>query len=373
MDRCVVTYSALNTKEAVLEENIRQLEEKTSGIQPKVIFLSSDYENFSWYSSQIAARYPKASVIGMSSYVVFSSEGFSAKGLTLMALNSGIECATGVLLEVTRYPMRYAAQIEQALSQLSDLKNCCCIEVTTAFGNGEELVLDTFKSVLLEKEIPVFGGSAGSTEGTRKTLVSLNGTVYEEACVFVLLHNLNGRILLYCENMFQPTEHFFTATSVNCEERAVYEYDRRPAAAALSDALNVPMEELSEQLLTHPMGRMLGDDIYITDSEKINEDGMITYYTRIYNHTKMVLMEPDDMEQVWERTAQKVRNDTTAISFSFIVNCLSRSKYFEQEHKFYDFAKKLKQEYGPYLGVSGFGEQMNFEHLNQTMVLAIFE
>lgn len=373
MERCVVTYSAAITKEAVLEENISCLEEKTEGILPKVILFSSDYENFTWYSLQLSKKYPNTAVIGMSSYMVFSSRGQAHQALTMMALTSGVECSAGVILEISRYPMRYAPQIKDAVMELTDTKNCCCIEFTTAGSCCEELVLDTFKSVLANENIPVFGASAGSIEGIKSTLVSLNGKVYKDACVFLLLHNLEGRIRLYCENLFQPTKHFFTATSVDCEERAVYEYDGKPAATALANAINVSEEELAQNLLMHPMGRILADDIYITDTDTVHEDGVITYFTRIYNQTRMVMMEPDDMEQVWNRTAAKVQEEIGKPSFSIVVNCLSRSRYFEHEGKFNAFAKKLKKEYGPYIGVSGFGEQLNFEHLNQTMVLAVFE
>ena len=48
-------------------------------------------------------------------------------------------------------------------------------------------------------------------------------------------------------------------------------------------------------------------------------------------------------------------------------------KLFEKENKLYHFISTLKANYGDFIGLSGFGEQLGFIHLNQSMVIAVFE
>ena len=49
------------------------------------------------------------------------------------------------------------------------------------------------------------------------------------------------------------------------------------------------------------------------------------------------------------------------------------TKYFEEMNLFEEFTKVLKTNYGDYIGIAGFGEQMNFMQLNQTFIILIFE
>ena len=46
---------------------------------------------------------------------------------------------------------------------------------------------------------------------------------------------------------------------------------------------------------------------------------------------------------------------------------------FEKENLFSEFTDTLKNNYGNYIGVSGYGEQYNITHMNQTMILVLFE
>ena len=45
---------------------------------------------------------------------------------------------------------------------------------------------------------------------------------------------------------------------------------------------------------------------------------------------------------------------------------------FESENCFSEFVNELRK-YGRFIGVSGCGEQLDYIHLNQTMVLLVFE
>ncbi|MCR5482752.1 MAG: hypothetical protein K6F52_08175 [Clostridia bacterium] len=373
MDRCRTAFSAEKDFDKAFEEVTAQLEEGMEGMKPIVLFFDSDAENFAEFALKLKEKYPDTVSIGSSSYMSFSSKGYSKHALVAMAIYDGVECVSGIIREISRYPMRYAPDLAIAVARLGELKECCCIEFTTAFSHGEELVLDTFKSVLADKDIPLFGGSAGAAENQKTTYVALNGEVFTEACVYIIIKNLKGGIHLYKENMFTVTNHFLVATDVDCDRRTVYEYDNKPAAEVIANALKVPVSELAEHLWKHPIGRVKGDNVYITDSDTVMPDGSISYYTRIYSQTKLAILEKEDIDTVWEKTAAQVRKDVKNPSFTIVINCLSRTKTFLDKERFDDFANKLEEEYGPYIAISGYGEQLDFEHLNRTMVLAVFD
>ena len=345
----------------------------SGGTCPQLIIFFSDIENFSYYAAELKKAYPSAVTIGSTTYTVFSSAGYAHEGLSVMAVYSGISCTCGILQEIARHPLKYAENVRTAFNALGKPENTCCLEFTTAFSKGEELVLDTFKSVLENTGVSVFGGSAGSNLPGILTFVSLNGEVFEDASVFVFIHNENGRIAVYRENIFRPTASYVTATDVYPEERIVYEYDGEPAAKVIAEKLGVSDSKLQEVISLHPMGRLSGADVYISDCDTINPDGSISYFSRIYNFAKLALLEVDDIDRVWSETKSVLSSQIPFPSFTLAVNSASRTKYFESINRFDDFVRVLSSNFGSFAGVSGYGEQLDFVHLNQTLILACFE
>lgn len=370
MERCVVALTSSSVNEEAYSEIQTQLDFHEAS--PILLIVISEVDMLWFFTSKLKARYPDAVVVGSTTYINYSSEGYSHCGASVMAINSGIEVSAGVIFDVDRHPAMYKAHIQKALDNLSKRENTCCLEFVTSFGKGEELVLDTFEEVLADTGIRVAGGSAGSPLDRRESLVALNNDVYKQSCVFVFIHNQNGKIGFFRENVYKPTAHKFVATYSDCEERLVMEYDEQPAAEILARTLDVPVINLNENLFQHPMGRVVNGDIYITSAEKVNDDGSISYFSRIYNCTKVILLEPDDLHRVWNETANRVENEIKKPSFSVSVNCFLRTMLFESENCFGEFVNALRN-YGKFIGVSGYGEQLDFIHLNQTMVLLVFE
>ena len=370
MERCVVALTSSSVNEEAYSEIQTQLDSQEAS--PILIIVFSEIDMLWFFAQKLQKRYPDAVVIGSSTYVNYNSEGYSHCGASVLVVNSGIEVAAGCLFDIERHPAMYKEHIRLALEKLSSYENTCCLEFMTAFGKAEELVLDTFEDSLEGTGIVVAGGSAGAAPERKETFVALNGDIYKQTCVFVFIHNLNGRIGFYRENIFKPTSSRFTATYADCEERTVVEYDGEPAAEILSRALNVPVNKLKAELSMHPMGRITVGEIFITEADEIFEDGSISYFATIYNHTKMLLLETDNIKRVWNETVQRVKNEISNPSFTISINCLSRSRMFENQSCFGEFVNNLRN-FGKFAGLSGYGEQLNFIHLNQTMVLLVFE
>ncbi len=341
--------------------------------EPTFLIFTSAISDFSFFTEELKKSYPSAEIIGSTSYINFSSEGISHGGLSCMAFYSGIEVSTGVVYDIDRYPIRSLKDVKASLAKLSDVTNTCLLEFCTSYSNGEELVLDTFDIALKGTGINVFGSTAGTRAGETATAISLNGQIYDNCCVYAFIHNLNGRIIFQKENLYKPTSYFFTATSVDCENRIVYEFDEIPAVSYLSEKLCIPKAELIDALHSHPIGRIIDDDIYIIDADSVNEDGSVSFYTRVYNMTKMNILTLDNPENVWQRTSSSIKNELPNASFSICINCRSRSKYFEREKIMDDFLSNINGFADDFFGISGMGEQIGFMHLNQTMVVAVFE
>ena len=366
MNYKVLKSTKSDIKEAVLEATI--------GIRsPKLVLFFSGTENFKDYTVEIRKIFSTSLVIGSTSIAAICNDGAYKDGLIVIGIEDGIECYGNVLEDVDKYPIKYVERISECVNKIHDYSNTVCFEVCTALISCEELVLSTLNSVLDEKNIPLFGGSAGDKGNAENTMISFNGIIYDKGCAFVIIKNLGGRIRLYKENIYKETNNYFTATKVDLRKRIVYEYDNKPAAEVIAKALNTSIESLPNYLDSYPVGRIIGKDIYITANKGIVHNNGMEYHARIYKNANMVLLEPSEYRKIIKETINEIKNDIPHPSLSIMVNCLARTMLFENDGYLNEFAKEMGTALGNYIGFSGYGEQLNKQHFNQTMVVAVFE
>ncbi|MCR5301655.1 MAG: hypothetical protein K6E49_04380 [Lachnospiraceae bacterium] len=374
MKRCYIAQAEDKISTVAYPLILEQLTENGKLIEPVLVIFNSDNANFSWYSRMLSNSFPTATVIGETSNELYSSKGVARIGISVMAVTSGISVTSGALFNVSRFPQRSADSIRAALDGIPR-ENTVCLEFNASVGNCEELVMDTFREVMEETDIPVCGCTAAPADNPdRQSAVSLNGIAYMDACVFVMIHNENGIVKVVKENIFRPTEHFFTSTDVDCDERRVYEFDHKSAAGVVASAMQIPEDELMINAFFHPVGRNEDGDLNIIAVKNVEEDKSMSFFSRIYNQTRVMLLDPiEPVEDVWADTARSVHEAIPKPSFSFVINCFSRIQYFTEMGKMLEYNDSLTRDYGNYIGASGHGEQFQYKHINQTMLVLAFE
>ncbi|MFL0253182.1 FIST signal transduction protein [Clostridium neuense] len=341
-------------------------------INPKLIIYYTSKSNFETFSRLLMKRFSKSIIIGCSAYKEICKDGLTNGALLVAGFEDGIECSAGVIGDIDKYPVKYIQNIQDSIASLSDPDNAMCLEFCVGTTNSEEKVLSTINSLLNVYGIPLFGGTSADDGEFKTTYVGLNGKVYTNHCVFVLIKNLNGKIKLYKENIFKPTKNNFIATKVNLRQRIVYELDGKPCAEVMANNLNVPLNNLPDLFGAHPLGRVVGNDIFISANKNLIDNKAISCYSRIYKNSQITLLEPDDYRQVLKTTIAKILSDFNHISFSLVINCVARTMLFESENFADTFAKELGK-LGNYIGFASHGEQMYDYHFNQTMIIAVFE
>lgn len=341
---------------------------------PKLILYFSPVEQFEAYTRLLHEKFPDSVCMGATTIVSIGKDGADKEGLMAVGVESGIQCSAGVLEDADLYPIKYVKRVEECVRKTGGGQNTICLEFTTAFRCAEESVLAALNSVLEEHNIPLIGGTAGDDTSGKATYVGLNGRVYDNSCVFALLHNESGRIHLFRENIYKPlTGNLLTATKVDYVKRTVKEYDHQPAAVAYARELGVAESALASKLDSYPIGRVLGDEMYITANCAVGADKSMTYHARIYENAQLVVLEPDDYRRVVSETMEKIRQQVPRPSFAIMCHCLARTLLFEGEGYLQEYAKTMGNVLGDYIGFSGYGEQMNGQQFNQTMTVVVFE
>ena len=125
----------------------------------------------------------------------------------------------------------------------------------------------------------------------------------------------------------------------------------------------------------HPVGRVEDGDLNIIAIHKTDDSDMsMSFFSRIYNQTRVSLLEPiEPLEDVWSDTCARVHELIPNPSFSFVINCFLRTKYFTEIGKMVEYNDMLTGDYGDFIGASGYGEQFLYKHINQTMLILVFE
>lgn len=341
---------------------------------PKLILYFSPCEHFKEYTELLHARFPNAVCMGSTSIATFSRKGADFNELIAVGIESGIRCSAGVLHDIDKYPIKYAGNVQQCVNELGTSRNTVCFELTTGILCAEESVLSTLNSVLAEKNIPVFGGSAGDAGTMSGTMVALNGKIQERSAVFVLIHNEGGAIHFFRENIYKPIPgKTLLSTRVDIASRKVIEYDHMPALRAYAKALDVSESAATQLFDTHPTGRIIGDEIFITANRSAETDKSITYHARIYENSQVALLEPGDYRTINQATMEKIKNACPHPSFTLVCNCLARTLLFQGEGYLPEFTRVLEDTVGNFIGFSGYGEQLKQHNFNQTMVVCVFE
>lgn len=345
---------------------------------PKLIFFFSGEEHFSQYSEILNELYPDTVCIGCSAYKTWNTLEVANDALNVMAIEDGITCAAGVIEKADNYALGYADNVRDACDKIGISDNTVCVEFTVPRKFAEEYSIMTLNSVLLNKGIPVIGCTAAciheDTGTTAEGLVSLNGEIYREGCVFVLIHNVNGKIVLRSENIYEPlTGKEFTVTKANDLTRTIMRLDNRAASDVYAEELCVPREEIASNFFHYPMGQQLADKSFITAISGEGSNGSMKFHARVHEGAKMMVMAEGDYKAITRRTIMELKRKVENPSLVLMFHCVARTILFEENGYINEYQKLLAKSFSNFIGISCLGEQMGTKNFNHTNLLAIFE
>ncbi len=338
---------------------------------PKLLILFCPYSQLEETSKLISMKKPNVPLIGTCSTTYYESEASGSRTL-LIEFGQDADVQVGVLRNLSSAPMLDIADMEQKVSAIgAGDSNTICVEFCT---NDEERLVTTMNVELEKSKIPLIGGTIFDLPEGATAYAMLNGKLYEDACCYALIKNKSGKIRTYSENIFGPKEcpRYHIATKVNLVTKELISLDGRPAADVYCEDANVSKAELVDNILVSPLGRVIGDEIFITSPYSIGSNGSLMSYKKINENDTIQILELKDYKEIGDETRSRIKNENPKISFIFSINCIYRHMLFNQMKYLPDYLTSMKS-VGPHVGIVGGGEQYKRQHVNQTMVCAVFE
>ncbi|MQN01743.1 MAG: hypothetical protein DUD27_04465 [Lachnospiraceae bacterium] len=351
---------------------VAEVTEKLAGSPKGIIF----YCNYAWLeevSAGLRKAYPNAQIIGTSGIWYHGDKVDQNNGLTVTALMSGCEVKADVIKHLATAPLADVIHMSEALDQIRPSKdNGVIFEFCT---NDEEVLVSTVHMELASDDIPLIGGTVYGTPEGQPSKVCVNGETFENACAFIAIKNTEGRVYTAMENIYglqdSPIEH--TATKVDLMRKAVVELDYRPATDVYSEETGVAKGDIEGNVLNSPLGREVGDDLFIASMREVKNDGSIECYKRVNLNDRISFCRRLDYKQINADTLAKRREEIPTPSLILSVNCIFRYTLFTQENYMNEYLRDFSEGTAVSTGYVGGGEQFGRQHINQTMVMAVFE
>lgn len=244
-------------------------------------------------------------------------------------------------------------------------KDTICLDFAT--GN-DSVVVTTFNACLNEKKISLIGATAWDNK------VSCNGVMYENACVYALIKNLGGTIRCYKENIYEidKTMPKFLATKIDADAQKIISLDNQNAASVYQNTLHIDEKTIESQTFQNPIGRLVGDEIYIISIKNRCPDGSLECYKRANQMDALTILKLGDYPAIIKNTVATMKQDMPSLKGVFSINCILRYLMF-LDLKYMDDYLKTMNHLGTHVGFVGCGEHYKTQHVNQTMTCFAFD
>ena len=343
-----------------------------------VMFFASVQYDFELLSKLIKEKFPTSEVVGVSTAGEICDKGFVKNSVLLTTMIDDRTTVKGVLVpEGQKIPYLYKDRIESAMRACSITpggkhEDSFAISFINGLCNAEECLLSLIYALIKDDNFRIMGGTAGDDLKFKTTYVSLNGEVVTDGGVFVFVKTKRA-FTIEKENIFKESGKTVKISEVSTRKRILKTINGKPAASEYARILGISESEIGNASLMHPIGRIFGDNIYISSIVNVNPDKSFNMYCRVIPNTKADIMDKGDAKAIMESTCDAIDNKISKPGFIFFVNCILRTLAFEKTDEGRYLADLYNKRYGKVAGFSSYGEQIGRVNSNQTLVVLAME
>ncbi|OON85267.1 hypothetical protein BXO88_13450 [Oribacterium sp. C9] len=358
--------------EKELDALLKECTEKKQDTQMILFVTADDIEEV---SKKINDAFPMPHVMGVQSYY-FRHGVLNKNGTVLMFIEndpSEFEYSYGIIEDVSTDPAKDILEIQKKVANIHPGNDdTICLEFCTG---GEDRLMTTLNSVMKEHGITVFGATTHLMGSSYASRIFYGRQLYDDACIYILIRNLYGRIITYSQNIYKHHSNgqLYIATKVDKEARILMELDGRPAAEVYCEELGISLDDISDAYPYHPLSKCIGEDNYLVSIRECNPDGSLTLCKQINQNDLLYINDIDDYKNIITEKFSKLGSDLPDAATILTIDCLYRYLLFEKEGSLDWYAGMLDDSGLNSLGIVGMSEQYDIQNSNQTMISAIFE
>lgn len=339
------------------------------------IVYCADDRQFAEISAKLHQLLPQAKMIGTTGFMLQDNGSFS-EGIAAVGFDDNeVEAYVGVLREAATCPIRHLPElrddVERIQARYKD-KKMLCLEFATGY---EEKMVSTMKICLEPAGVRLLGGTSGNTEAGQPKKVACNGEVFTDAVAYAVIGSKMGNIEIVKENLFRSRPITHRVTRASDDGRTVLEIDGRKAMDVYKEELGYSDGNVGDGVFKNPLCRIVGAENYITAIFSFNSDRSISTYKNVQKNDLICFTDiEEDYSEYMENTMRNVvQSGREKVAGIISINCILRYLFFEKKSYTPAYTQMMKKmSGGVHLGMISDGEQYVEQHVNQSMVCAVF-
>lgn len=213
--------------------------------------------------------------------------------------------------------------------------------------------------------LPIVGGSAGDELHYQNTFILLNGELYTDSGLLLLVTTDLPFTAIKTQHL-KASDKRMVVTEADPKSRTIHEINARPAAIEYANLLGLSsVEEITTEVLAaNPVIVVLGEEEYVRSIQQVNPDLSLTFYCAIDVGIVMRLAVGGDLVKSLEKTFVAVENIIGPIQAMITFDCILR-RIENEDRQRADAVSALLQKHHC-VGFNTYGEQFNGLHVNQT-------
>jgi len=213
--------------------------------------------------------------------------------------------------------------------------------------------------------VPFVGGSAGDNLAFEKTCLFVDGRVYSNAAVLLLMEPTNGYAILKTQS-FTITDKKLIPTKVDEKRRMIIEFNGKPATEAYAEALDISLDKLSDNLDKYPFGLVFDEQNFFVRSPQRIEGTSVFCYCSVKEGLELSILQSGDIVADTRADLNKCGKIQAAVDF----NCIQRFLVLSHNNQLKEYSEIFGNV--PAIGFATYGESY-IGHINQTSTMLLLK
>ena len=367
MDNFKIAQSDIKDSNAA----VKSLKDQLSGIDAHLIlyFVSTSYP-VETICKEMAASFAGVQTVGCTTAGEMITNKMGQNSIVAMAFSKDsfkylkIEVLENIKTDTEAAVSKAFASFEASLGK--PMKNLDPTQyvgmvIIDGLSGSEEIVNDQLGN---HTNVLFVGGSAGDDFKFQCTNLFVDGKIYNNAAILILMNPTNGYSILKTQS-FELSDKKLTPTKVDEKRRMVVEFDGKPASIAYAEALGVSVDDLSNYFAEYPIGLVLDELNFFVRSPQKVEGTSVIFYCAVKEGLELSVLHSKDIVAVTKDDLKKCGEIKAIVDF----NCCLRFLELSNKNQLTDYSKIFNV---PTIGFSTYGESY-IGHINQTSTMLLLK
>ena len=319
-------FKTAQSKDQNIDIAVNSIKEQLAGVNTQLIiyFVSSIYPTEA-ISKGMAAAFPGVRTIGCTTCGEMGPHEMGDNSIVAMAW--GYESLKSLHIEVLENIKTDEACVSKAFASFEkslktpmktlDPNRYVGILLIDGWSACEERINDILGNLT---NVPFIGGSAGDDLTYKGTYLYVDGQVYNNAAVLMLMEPSNG-FTIFKTQSFKSTKKTLVPTKVDEKRRMVIEFDGKPATEAFAESLGVSESDLPHLSSKYALALVFDEQNYFMRATQFIENKSIIFGCAIKEGLKLTIMEPGDIVEDTRKDLEKAKQMTGSLQAIIDFNC----------------------------------------------------